>query len=294
MSINHHDGYFAPDSMLYRAQSERIVALLYGLRAIYIGGTHHVAFGGTYLHTREIHTPVSRLADTAVIFEDVALGTKAEADRALGIAAAKHKKVSGTIGGTPYSAYDPDLMLWTWAVLADSSITMYDTFVRRLGSLDREALYRDWVRWGELFRMPHAVTPPTHRDFRVWWDAQMRSPARQLTDLAKLTVEAVFDYPAPLPARAMHPITTLLVLGTVPEPIRRMYGHRWSVADQLAFRAAGTGIRTGRLLVPVDGRGRSKPFYRGARAAEQRALARGHETIRGAAEIERRRNAIIA
>ena len=66
------------------------------------------------------------------------------------ITAAKHKRVVGTTDAaagpypaqTSYSAYDSELMLWTWAVLVDSSFVFYQLLVRHLGDADRERVER--------------------------------------------------------------------------------------------------------------------------------------------------------
>src|SRR5690349_1085591 len=112
-------GYFADDSMIRRVHRERIVGVLYGQRALLIGAMHPVAYLGTRLHTRHLNSPHSRLAYTAELFEAVTLGTQDEADRALAITGAKHKKVRGELPeptgpyptGTPSSADQADLML---------------------------------------------------------------------------------------------------------------------------------------------------------------------------------------
>ncbi len=45
-------------------------------------------------------------------------------------------------------------MLWTVAVIADSAETFYETLVRRLSADEKDALWRDYIRFGELFGMP--------------------------------------------------------------------------------------------------------------------------------------------
>ena len=45
-------------------------------------------------------------------------------------------------------------MLWTLAVIADSGREMYETMVRPLSEAERENLWQDYVRFGELFGLP--------------------------------------------------------------------------------------------------------------------------------------------
>jgi uncharacterized protein (DUF2236 family) len=292
------DPYFPADSMLRRAQGERLVGLLYGFRAVYIGAVHPVAFTGTYLHTQGLRTPASRLGETAGLFEAVSLGNREQADRALRITAAKHKNVVGTLGEpigplpaeTRYSAYDPELMLWTWAVLADSSIVMYETLVTALDPAEREALYQDWVRWGELFSMPPGIAPKTHHDFTRWFDEQLRSPDRCLTDLARLTAESVcFSVPLPLPVQPVRHVIKLLVLGTTPAPVRELYGVTWTVLHEAAFQAATTALRSGRRFPSILTTGEVHQLFDLVGRYERHRVSHGYETIPDVEHYERER-----
>lgn len=283
------DGYFPPGTVTHRVQRERLVGLLYGHRAILIGGTHPVAFTGTHLHTRHLDHPFSRLAETAIMFEDVLLGSKTEADRALRITHAQHKRVKGTLpeqagyapAGTPYSAYDHDLMLWTWAVLYDSAEVIYDTFVRRLSAQEKRELYDGWVRWAELFGMPRNAAPATYADFRAYWHEQMHSAERVLTDAARVTAHTiVFEAGLPLHMRPAQPLITLLVKGTTPAPIREAYGLSWTPADEVAFRAATAALKMGKPFVPSPVRyGRVGPIFSYLSGWERRQVARGRVSI---------------
>ena len=121
MSPDH--GYFPPGSMLRRVQRERAVGLLYGQRALGIGAVDPRNFMGTLLHTAPLTVPFHRLVATAKMFEAIFFGTRAKADQILAAVHRMHSQVEGTLpedagsfpAGTPYSAHDPELMLWTIA-----------------------------------------------------------------------------------------------------------------------------------------------------------------------------------
>ena len=139
--MNPDRGYFpAGESVLRRVHGERAVGLNYGQRALMIGAAHPVNFIGTQANTRSGNRPFLRLVHTAKVFEAVFFGTRAEADEMLAIVERMHDRVMGELpedagrfaAGTPYSAYDPDLMLWTVAVIADSAEVFYETFCRKL------------------------------------------------------------------------------------------------------------------------------------------------------------------
>src|SRR5262249_21148413 len=133
--------YFPPGRSIARmVHGERAVGLLYGQRALLIGALEPLTYTGTMMSTSAADRPFRRLARPAKIQETILLGTREEADKALAVVHKLHERVKGTLGeaagvhaaGTPYSAFDPELMLWTLAVIADSGRAMYETMVRPL------------------------------------------------------------------------------------------------------------------------------------------------------------------
>ena len=154
--------------MARRVHGERSVGLLYGQRALLIGALEPLTYTGTMLSTRAGDRPFKRLARTAKIQETIFLGTRAEADKALaggpppardGSRATLPEAAGVHPAGTAYSAFDPELMLWTLAVIADSGRAMYETMVRPLSDAEREDLWQDYVRFGELFGLPRERGP---------------------------------------------------------------------------------------------------------------------------------------
>ena len=87
-------------------------------------------------------------------------------------------------------------MLWTIAVMMDSAERFHDLLVRRLRGREREELWRDYVRFGELFGMPREVAPRTHAGFRAYFDGFIAGPQAHLTDEARYLGRAVaFEIP---------------------------------------------------------------------------------------------------
>ena len=169
---------------------ERAVGLLYGQRALLIGALEPLTYTGTMLSTTVDDRPFQRLARTAKIQETILLGTREEADKALAVVHRLHERVNGTLpeaagthpAGTSYSAFDPELMLWTLAVIADSGRAMYEAMVRPLTEDEREGLWQDYVRFGELFGLPRSDVPASYREFSAWWEERMSSPDLQATE----------------------------------------------------------------------------------------------------------------
>lgn len=254
------DGYFPRGrSMLREAQEERLVGLFYGQRALAIGALNPVNYTGTSEATSGRERPFRRLARTARDFETIFLGSRAEADKVLAKVHRMHQRVRGELpmdagpypAGTPYDAFDPELMLWTMAVIADSTEYFYELFVRRLSDAERETLWQDFIRFGELFGMPREVAPATYAAFRAWWDETLASDRMYLTDEARYMGHAVaFKIPMPAVNEGAKRVHDLIMLGSLPPRVRELYGLTFSDAQRHAFRVAVLGLRALRLVAP--------------------------------------------
>jgi uncharacterized protein (DUF2236 family) len=289
---DHH--YFPPGkSMARRVHGERSVGLLYGQRALLIGALEPLTYTGTMLSTHAGDHPFTRLARTAKIQETVFLGTRSEADKALAAVQRLHERIEGELpeaagphpAGSAYSAFDPELMLWTLAVIADSGRVMYETMVGRLSGEEREALWQDYVRFGELFGLPREAVPPTYRKFQSWFDARLASPQLHATPHAlKMAPLVAFEQPVPRPARANLAIQNVVIKGTLTPRVREIFGIPWSAAHERAFQSIAAGHRRARRAFPHRARrGRNDYFFDLVTAAEKRRGGTSTPRITGAA-----------
>ncbi len=148
--MRNDSGYFPRGgSLLRRVHEEHLVGLLYGQRALCIGALMPLNYVGTSQHSYAKLTPFKRLAHTGKAFERIFFGNTADADQVLAYVHRLHERVTGTLPedagitprGTPYSAFDPELMLWTMAVIADSAQYFYELLVAELsGSRTQRAV----------------------------------------------------------------------------------------------------------------------------------------------------------
>lgn len=281
------EGYFPSGrSVLRRVQGERAVGLLYGQRALMIGALDARNYVGTAEHSRYRDLPFKRLAATGKMFETVFFGTRAEADKVLAVVERMHAPVEGELeadagprfpAGTPYRAFDPELMLWTIAVAADSGAYFYDRLVRRMSADEKNRYWADWVRFGELFGMPAEVAPVGWAAFRAYFDGRLASEEMHLTPEARATGFGVaFRIPfgaARLIARDVH---NLIMLGSLPAIVREHYGLGWSRRQQLAFEAAVRGLKLSRPISPRPiARGRNGVHFDNVARAEGKLAKQG-------------------
>lgn len=273
MAHRDEDSYYFPPgrSMARRVHGERAVGLLYGQRALLIGALEPLTYTGTMLSTTSADRPFQRLARTAKIQETILLGTREEADKALAVVERLHERVKGTLpeaagthpAGASYSAFDPELMLWTLAVIADSGRAMYEAMVRPLSEAEREDLWQDYVRFGELFGLPRGEVPGSHREFSAWWEARMSSPDLQATEHGlEMAPLVAFKQPVPMPARGNIVAQNHIIKGTLPPRVREIFGIRWSRAHESAYRAMTAAHRRARRFFPRPmRRGRNDVFF---------------------------------
>ena len=246
--------------MLRTVQRERVVGLLYGARASFIGALHPLLAEGTNQSSHAHGRPWERLTRTGLIFEDVIFGSRATADAQLRRVEAMHRKVRGRIErdggayfpkGTPYSADDPELALLTMGVLADSSEVLFDTFVRPLRPEEREALWQDYLRFGEMFGVTRSLAPQTHAEFREYFYDWLLGPTHCLSPAARdAGIRVAFAPPLPLPLLLARPMTYVALAGTVPRSVLDLYGLPWGPAFDRAFELIARAHRAGLPLVP--------------------------------------------
>src|ERR687883_1003192 len=169
--------FFTNESMIRRVQRESVVALS-GPRTLLMQAAHPVAFTGFFAHTGALDEPYERLQRTVRVLGLIGFGDKREAQRATRGVREIHARVNGELpraagrfpAGTPYSAEDPDLLLWILACMADSALVVYERYVRSLSRGERDGFWQDYKVVGREFGLRDADLPATVEDF----DAYMR------------------------------------------------------------------------------------------------------------------------
>jgi uncharacterized protein (DUF2236 family) len=274
--------------MLRRVHGERIVGLMYGQRALCIGALAPLNYVGTSEHSYAKLTPFKRLVHTGHAFETIFFESRADADRVLAYVRKLHNRVVGTLSedagittkGTPYSAMDPELMLWTVAVMADSAERLYDLLVRRLSHGEREALWQDYLRFAALFGMPRDSAPQSYHAFRTYYEAKLASDEMFLTDEARyIGYATAFEIPMPRRQQPGKRVHDAIMLGSLPPRVRTIYGLPFGRREQVAFNAAVRAVRAARQVMPkAVARGRNTRSFDGVAREERVRIERGLPT----------------
>ncbi len=197
-------GYFTDDSMVRRVHRETAVALA-GPRALLMQATHPVAFAGFFAHTGALDEPYERLNRTAAVMDTITFGPRVTADRMTRRVRTMHSRVRGELGtaagrfpaGTPYAADDPELLLWVLTTLADSSMVVYERYVRPLSRDERNDYWRDYRQIGRLFALRDEEMPEAIEDFDAYIGAMLEGDDLHVTPEAReLAIEIVMRPPS--------------------------------------------------------------------------------------------------
>lgn len=120
--------WFSPDDVIWRVHADAAM-FVGGIRALLLQSLHPVAMLGVSEHSGYRGDPWGRFQRTSRYLATVTYGTVADAERAIAIVRAIHKRVRGTTpDGRPYAAGDPDLLGWVHVAEVDSFVTAYQAF----------------------------------------------------------------------------------------------------------------------------------------------------------------------
>jgi uncharacterized protein (DUF2236 family) len=169
-----------------------------------------------------------------------------------------HRRVNGRLragigifpAGTPYTAEDPDLLLWVHATLLDSLPMVYELLVGPLTAAERDAYCVEAAPTAiDLGARPDQV-PRTWTDNAAYLDTMCRSGAITVSAQARELAAHVVSPPF---GRLVAPgawTNRLITVGLLPDSIRGQFGFAWSENQSRRLRRVATLIRSARRLTP--------------------------------------------
>ena len=251
------DGYFAPESVIRRVGNTPLTPFLGGGPAVLLQVAHPLVAAGVVQHSDYRVDLWRRLGRTLRALYLIAYGTKEEAARAGETVQTVHSRVQGETdvqlgpfpAGTRYSAADPELMLWVHATLVESSLTVYQRFVRALPPDDQERYYQEMALVARLFGTPASVIPPSLAEFRDYLTAQLAGESITVTAPAKEVATVILEAPLPAVTRVLVPAHRLATAGLLPARLRQEYELSWSSFHELALPLAAQSVRL--ITTPV-------------------------------------------
>ena len=258
------EGLFGPHSVSWRVDRELLV-LAGGSCALLMQAAHPSVAAGVVQHSTFATDPFGRLMRTLESSFAVVFGSRSEAESALRRVNAIHAVVRGRrADGVPYTALDPEALLWVHATLVDTALRVYHRFVAPLSAADEQAYHDESARVALALGVPPDALPPTIGGLRAWMAEMIAAGTVRVTPEAREIARTVL-YPTRFPPRIAWDSAHLVSLAMLPEPIRRGYGIRWSTARE---RGVGRIAAVTRAVLPfMPGPLRHVPQ---ARAADRR------------------------
>jgi uncharacterized protein (DUF2236 family) len=257
-------GLFGPGSVAWRVDRE-VIVLAGGSRALLMQAAHPVVAAGVAEHSTYATDPFGRLLRTLSSSFDVVFGTRSRADSAIRRVNEVHRAVRGRLpSGAPYSARDPEALLWVHATLIDTALRIYSRFVRPLAPEEERDYLREANQVAEWLGVPLTALPADVPELRGWMARMIDDGTVHVTPEARGIARTVLYPGGPVPRLAWD-AAHLISVATLPDPLRRQYDIAWSPARERGVEALAAVTRRALPLVPGPLR-----FVPHARTAERR------------------------
>src|SRR5438094_6039708 len=189
------DGLFGPHSVVWRINRDRVFPLA-GMRSLMLQALHPLARAGVAQHSTWKEDPFGRLAATSSYLVTTTYGDTEFALAAAAWVRKVHVHVRGTDPetGLPYSAEDPDLLLWVHAGMVDSIVDVVQRYGRTLDLSDADRYVAEMVRFAEIVGVPTEDAPTTVASLRAYIESV---ELRQASAAAKDAIGVLLDFPSP-------------------------------------------------------------------------------------------------
>jgi uncharacterized protein (DUF2236 family) len=241
--------------------------MLGGPRALLMQIAHPSVAAGVAAYSDFPADPFARLWRTLDAMLAISFGDSEQCRHAAARVAEVHRGVRGrTADGKPYSATDPELLLWVHATLVDSGLVVYRRFFGPLSPPEAEGYHREMQRLALLMGVPEDILPPDLAAFTRYVDRTVGG--LEVSEEARELAPWIVRPPVPVGLRPVAMFQELVTVGLLSQALRMAYGLAWSAGRERLLRGSEAAMRT---VVPhLPALIRRWPH---ARAAERRARA---------------------
>lgn len=168
-----------------------------------------------------------------------------------------HTRIRGTLReatrsfpiGTPYSAEDPELLLWVHATLIESNLLAYERFVGPLTQAEKDGYCREATPIAEMLGVPGSRVPADVADLEAYLERMLAGGAIEVTRTARQLAGPLLSPPLG-PVAPLFRIVRLTSIGMLPADIRLQYDFPWSDQHARRFERATALIRRVRPVLP--------------------------------------------
>lgn len=230
--------WFDADSPIARVHADASM-FVGGLRAVMLQTMHPVAMQAVSEHSGYRGDMWGRLARTSRYLAVTTFGTADDAQQAVDIVQAIHRRVTGvTPEGAPYTAADPGLLAWVHAAEVDSFLLAHQTYGAQPLTAQEQDTYV--AQSGEVAARLGVIDPPqTTTDLRAVLDA-FRPELRGTPEAREAVGFLVWKPPLPLPARPAYGVLAAAAVGLMPTWTRVPLRLPWlPVTERTVVRGLG-------------------------------------------------------
>lgn len=235
--------------------------LLGWTRAILMQLAHPLIAAGVYDHSAfraNPRTAVARLRHTVGAMLALTFGDEQAQRRAYDGIRTIHRRVHGHLphavgrfaAGTPYSAEDPDLVLWVHVTLMESIPLVYERLIGPLSLAERDAYCADAARVPLELGARDSEVPRSWAGVRRHLDTTLASGAIAVGPQALELAHALLAPRFPVVAAPAAWVNRLFSVGDLPPVLREQYGLSWTNRDDGALGRMSTLLRTLRPGLP--------------------------------------------
>ena len=237
-------------SVSWRVNAEPVV-FLGGGRALLLQVAHPKVAAGVEQHSTYVTDPWARLFRTVDVMMKLTFGTPSVSAAQARMLACMHRRVVGTSSeGEPYSALDPELLLWVWATLCDTALLMYEQVFSPLTITDRDRYYAEWQLVAHACGIPVEWCPHDWAAFQAYVAGVMANDLR-VTPEARKVAHAIAVPPAPWPVGRLAALPNgLITAGLLPAGLRQDFGFPWDTRRERRLRALFSVIRVQMRMSP--------------------------------------------
>jgi len=162
-----------------------------------------------------------------------------------------HARVRGVLmegtprfpAGTPYRASDPELLLWVHSTLVATALRTYENFLPPLSDVERSTYYEESKMVGRVLGLTDADLPADFGAFEAYFQSMVDGPDLAVTPGVRALAENVIHPPISWFPRIAGEALSVATAALLPEPVRGLYGLRWSYRRQLAWRLLRRSLR---------------------------------------------------
>jgi uncharacterized protein (DUF2236 family) len=239
-------GLFGPGSVTWKVNREGVL-LFGGGRALLLQVAHPSVAAAVAEHSRYDVDPWGRLLRTLRVVTLITFGDGATSERAARDLRRVHAAIAGTrADGTVYRAAQPDLLLWVWATLVQSSLLVYTRYVGDLTPAEIESFYSEQQRFAMACGVPDGRWPEGYEAFAAYFDGTVGdglAVGAQARRIADAVLRPRVPAPLALPMRPSFELLRLTTIGLLPPSLREDYGLAWGPVRERGFRLATAGAR---------------------------------------------------